>query len=142
MSKVQVNIERLNDAFHFRATNESGNTLDLDASPEIGGENKGFRPMQLLLAAVGSCSAIDVVNILKKQKQTILHFDVEVIADREAVEEYSQYKTIHLHFKLRGPIDPDKAEKAVKLSLDKYCSVSKALEPLSRITHSVSIQST
>ena len=139
MSQVQVKIQRINDAYHFRASNESGNTLDLDASPDIGGENKGFRPMQLLLAAVGSCSAIDVVSILKKQKQQITHFDVEVSADRQTVEEHSEYKTIHIHFKLSGDIDLEKAERAAKLSIDKYCSVSKALEPLSEITYSVSI---
>lgn len=139
MSQVQVKIQRINDAYHFRASNESGNTLDLDASADIGGENKGFRPMQLLLAAVGSCSAIDVVSILKKQKQHITHFDVEVDADRQSVEEHSEYKTIHIHFKLSGNIDQEKAEKADRLSIGKYCSVSKALEPLSKITYTVSI---
>lgn len=140
MSHVKVSLERVNDAFHFRAQNEDRHVIDLDASPEIGGQNKGFRPMQLLLAAVGSCSAIDIVSILKKQKQQVTSFDIEVDADRQNVEEHSVYKTIHLHFILGGPIDPDKAERAVRLSVDKYCSVAKALEATSAITYSITIQ--
>lgn len=139
MSLVNINIERLDDAYHFRARNEDHNTIDLDASTSIGGHNKGFRPMQLLLAAIGSCSAIDVVSILKKQKQEVRSFAIEVEGDRQPVEEHSVYKTIHLRFILGGPIDHDKAERAVKLSIDKYCSVSKALEPTSTITYSVTI---
>lgn len=140
MSQVKVTLERANDAFHFRAQNEDRHVIDLDASPAIGGQDKGFRPMQLLLAAVGSCSAIDIVSILKKQKQEIMSFNIEVDADRQDVEEHSVYKTIHLHFILGGQIDRDKAERAVRLSIDKYCSVAKALEATSTITYSITIR--
>jgi len=136
---MKINIKRLNDNFHMEASNEDGNTIQMDSSPEIGGEGKGMRPMQLLLAAVGGCSAIDVVLILKKQKQVIETFEIEVEGEREKIEEYSLFRDICLHFKFTGKVDLDKAERAVKLSIDKYCSVSKTLEPTAKITYKVTV---
>jgi len=136
---MKINIKRLDDNFHMEASNDDGNTISMDGSPEIGGQGKGMRPTQLLLAAVGGCSAIDVIMILKKQKQEITSFEVEVDGEREKVEEYSLFRDICLHFKISGKVDQDKAERAVKLSLDKYCSVSKTLEPTAKITFKVSI---
>lgn len=136
---MKINIKRLNDNFHMEASNEDGNTIQMDSSPEIGGEGKGMRPMQLLLAAVGGCSAIDVVLILKKQKQVIETFEIEVEGEREKIEEYSLFRDICLHFKFTGKVDLEKAERAVKLSIDKYCSVSKTLEPTAKITYKVTV---
>lgn len=136
---MKINVKRLDDNFHMEASNEEGNTLQMDGSPEIGGHGKGMRPTQLLLAAVGGCSAIDVILILKKQKQIIESLEVEVEGEREKVEEYSLFRNICLHFKLKGQIDQDKAERAVKLSIDKYCSVSKTLEPTATITYKVTV---
>src|SRR5204862_8321580 len=106
------------------AVNEGGNELVMDAARDIGGNESGFRPMQMLLAAVGGCSAIDVILILKKQKQEIESFEVEVEGEREKIEEYSLFREIVLHFKMKGKIEKEKAERAVQLSVDKYCSVS------------------
>src|SRR4051812_1480942 len=102
MSNVKVKLHRLNDACHFEAVNEDGATLHLDSSPDAGGQNKGFRPMQMLLAAVGGCSAIDVVTILKKQRQEITDFDIEVTGHRQTVNHHSLYSKIHLRFLLQG----------------------------------------
>jgi len=137
---MKINVSRLDDNFHMEASNEDGSTISIDGSPEIGGQNKGMRPMQLLLAAVGGCSSIDVILILKKQKQIIRKFEVEVDGEREKIEDYSLFKDICLHFKMEGEIDPVKAEKAIQLSLDKYCSVSKTLEPTARITYKLTIE--
>lgn len=123
----------------MEASNEDGNSIQMDSSPEIGGEGKGMRPRQLLLAAVGGCSAIDVILILKKQKQEITDFDVEVEGESEKVEHYSLFRDITLHFKIKGNVDLDKAERAVKLSIDKYCSVSKTLEPTAKINYKITI---
>ena len=123
----------------MEAKNEDGNSIQMDSSPDIGGEGKGMRPMQLLLAAVGGCSAIDVILILKKQKQIIEDFEVEVEGEREKIEDYSLFREICLHFKFKGKVDKDKAERAVKLSVDKYCSVSKTLEPTAKISYKVSV---
>ncbi len=136
---MKINVKRLNDNFHMEARNEDGNSIQMDGSPDIGGEGKGMRPRQLLLAAVGGCSAIDVILILKKQKQEITEFDVEVEGESEKVEHYSLFRDITLHFKIKGKVDLDKAERAVKLSIDKYCSVSKTLEPTAKINYKVTI---
>ena len=95
--------------------------------------------MQLLLSAIGGCSAIDVISILKKQKQLITDFEIEVEGDRQKIEEFSLWKTIVLHFKISGEVDNEKAEKAIKLSLDKYCSVSKTLEPTAIISYKLTV---
>lgn len=136
---MKINIKRINENYLMEATNSSGNKILMDGSPEIGGDNKGFRPMQLLIAAVGGCSAIDIISILKKQKQEIESFEVEVQGHREKVQDHSLWTEINLHFKIKGNVDIEKAEKAAKLSIDKYCSVSKTLEPTAKITFSVSV---
>ena len=137
-----IKIKRINNDFKLEATNENGNLITMDGSEAIGGSNLGFRPMQLLLSAVGGCSAIDVISILKKQKQIITGFDIEVEGDRQKVEEFSLWKNIVLHFKISGEVDAEKAEKAIKLSLDKYCSVSKTLEPTANISYKLTVNNT
>lgn len=136
---MKINIKRIDDDFNMEASNSDGNIILMDGSKEIGGHGKGMRPMQLLLTAVGGCSAIDVIMILKKQKQLIESFEVDVEGEREKIEDYSLYRNIVLHFKLKGNIDTDKAERAIKLSLDKYCSVSKTLEPTAKITYKLTV---
>lgn len=136
---MKINIKRLDDNFHMEATNEEGNSIHMDSSPDIGGQGKGMRPMEMLLAALGGCSSIDVVLILKKQKQEIESFEVEVEGEKEKIEDHSIYKNIVLHFKIKGKVDLDKAERAVKLSMDKYCSVSMILAKTANITYKVSV---
>lgn len=136
---MKVIIKRTDEDFAMEAKNEDGNVITMDGPPNLGGHNSGFRPTQLLLAAVGGCSAIDVVMILKKQKQRIDSFEIEVDGEKEAVEEYSLFRNIVIHFKLKGEIELEKAERAVQLSIDKYCSVSKTLEPTAKITYKVSV---
>ena len=134
-----ISIQRLNDAVHMEATNEDGVSLLMDGTDEIGGINGGFRPMQMLLAAAGGCSAIDVVGILKKQRQNPDDLKIEVTGERISVKEYSEFKTINIHFILKGDLDEKKVARAIDLSLTKYCSVSKTLEKTAKITSSFEI---
>ncbi|MEO6301807.1 MAG: OsmC family protein [Bacteroidia bacterium] len=136
---MKINIKRIDDDFKMEAVNEEGNTLLMDGALDIGGHGQGMRPMQLLLSALGGCSAIDVILILKKQKQEITSFEIEVDGDREKIADYSLFSDIILHFKIKGKVDKDKAERAVKLSVEKYCSVSKTLEPTAKITYKVTV---
>ncbi len=136
---MKISIKRTDDDFAMEAVNEDGNVLNMDGAIKIGGHNTGFRPMQLLLAAVGGCSAIDVILILKKQKQNIEEFDVEVEGEREQIGDYSLFRDITLHFKIKGEVELEKAERAVKLSIEKYCSVSKTLEPTAKINYKVTV---
>jgi putative redox protein len=136
---IKIELNRVSDTFHLEAVNEGGNTVHLDASPDIGGTNKGMRPMQLLLTAMGGCSAIDVINILKKQKQDLKDIKVTVTGEREKDAVPSVFVEVHAHYKLFGEIDEDKARKAVSLAVEKYCSVAKTLESTAKITHSFEI---
>lgn len=136
---MKINIKRLNDKFHMEASNEDGNTIQMDSAPDIGGEGKGMRPRQMLLAALGGCSAIDVLLILRKQKAEILDFNVEVEGHSEKVQDYSLFRDITLHFKVKGTVEYEKVERAVKLSIEKYCSVSKTLEPTAKINYKITL---
>lgn len=137
---ITIELNRLNDAFHFSAENENGNQVHLDASTDIGGVDQGMRPMQMLLAAMGGCSAIDVINILKKQRQDLKDLKITVSGEREKDATPSLYQTVHAHFRFYGNLDADKVEKAINLSIEKYCSVSRTLEKAgATVTHSFEI---
>lgn len=125
---ITIELNRLNDGFHFSAENQDGNAVHLDASPDIGGTGQGMRPMQMLLAAMGGCSAIDIINILKKQRQDLKDMKITVTGEREKDAVPSLYQSVHAHFRFYGNLDPDKVERAINLSIEKYCSVSRTLE--------------
>jgi putative redox protein len=125
MIKIEVN--RVHDEFGFEATDAYGHTVKIDTSPETGGTNFGARPMQLLLMALGGCSGIDIVSILKKQRQEITSFQTKIEGEREQGIEPSLWTTINLVFELKGNIDPEKAKRACQLSLEKYCSVAETI---------------
>ncbi len=136
---VKIELSRVSDDFHLEAVNENGNILHIDASPDIGGTMKGMRPMQLLLAAMGGCSSIDIINILKKQKQKLKDIKITVTGEREKDAVPALYTEVHAHFKLYGNLDQDKVKKAVSLSVEKYCSVAKTLEATAKVTYSFEI---
>ena len=125
---VKVELERVNGAFGFEARDANGHSVKIDTSPETGGENFGVRPMQLLLMGLGGCSGIDILSILKKQRQHVTDFRMRLEGEREPGKDPSLWKKIDLVFELKGQIDKDKAEKAVALSMEKYCSVSETLK--------------
>lgn len=136
---MKVEIKRINDSFHLEAINELGNKVHIDGAMDIGGGDLAFRPMQLMLAAVGGCSSIDVISILQKQRQEITDYHVTIEAEREKDKTPALFTTIHLHFALKGSLDKDKVERAIALSMDKYCSVVKIMEKTAIITSSFSI---
>ncbi|SFC04754.1 putative redox protein [Parapedobacter composti] len=120
---MKVTLNRLNDAVHFEAISSSTDvTVHIDGSPDIGGEGLGARPMELVLMALGSCSALDLVNILKKQRQQIDDMKIDVEAQRRD-EIPRVFTSVHISFFLKGTIDQAKAEKAAELAVKKYCSV-------------------
>ncbi len=135
---MKIELKRLDDAFHFEGVDEDGHSIQMDAAEAIGGGNKGVRPMQTLLMGLGGCSAIDIVMILQKQRQVVEDFTITINGDREQGKEPSLWSAIEVVFKLKGTIDVAKAERAVSLSMDKYCSVSKTLEMAgAKITYKV-----
>lgn len=120
---MKVHIKRQNQAVHFEASSElSPVTVHIDGPESIGGEGKGVRPMELVLMALGSCSAFDLTTILQKQRQDIQDIQVDVEGERRD-EIPNIFTKIHISFKLKGEIDEAKAQKAAELAVKKYCSV-------------------
>jgi putative redox protein len=136
---MKITLKRIDDAFLMEATNEDGNTIKMDGSPAIGGGNQAMRPMQTVLSALGGCSAIDVISFLQKQRQSLEHIEIDVSADRFEGEVPSLFKTIYVHYRVYGDLEASKVEKAVKLSMEKYCSVVKILEQTATVEWSYEI---
>jgi putative redox protein len=136
---IKIELARVDQDFNMEAVNDSGNTILFDGSPEVGGHNRGMRPMQTLLAAMGACSAIDIISILRKQREELDDIKITVTGEREKDATAALYTEVHAHYKLFGNLDPDKAQKAVSLSVEKYCSVAKTLEKTAKVTYSFEI---
>jgi putative redox protein len=135
--KMKITLNRVNEKYHFELKNERGHIVNVDNRSEFGGDDLGASPMELVLMGVAGCSAIDMISILKKQRQEISSFKAEVEGDRVQVGEAKPFKDIHVVFYMEGPINEEKAAKAAQLSFEKYCSVSKTLEPTATIHYKV-----
>ena len=120
--------------YHSSVVNEDGNLIKVD-NKSIDNP-QGVSPMELLLMGVAGCSSIDIISILKKQKQHFKDLTIEVEGEREKVELANLFKKIHAKVKFTGDVDPKKAHKACELSFTKYCSVSKMLEGKAEISFS------
>ncbi|MBP0612168.1 OsmC family protein [Chryseobacterium sp. cx-311] len=134
---MKIRLNRINEDYLFKCTNAAGNTILLDNTSQP--DAKGVSPMESLLMAVAACSGIDMVSILKKQRQEITDFSAEVEGERIQVDEAKPFKDIKVKFMLEGIIDPAKALRAAELSFQKYCSVSKTLEPNVTVTYEVTV---
>lgn len=135
---MKVFLERENDAVHFSIRNEHGNTVSVDGSPDVGGEGLGARPTELVLMGAASCSAIDIISILKKMKQPLEDIKVEVQGTKR--EEHPKvFVKVHMHYILKGDLKELKVTRAIDLSVNKYCTVSKMLEKTAEITTSFEI---
>ena len=123
----------------FTGIADSGHTVIMDGAPESGGQNKGARPMELVLIGMGGCTAFDVVHILRKSRQEIAGCVAEVEAQRAATDP-KVFTHIHIHFVVSGmDLDPKKVEHAIELSANKYCSASIMLGKTAKITHDFEI---
>jgi putative redox protein len=114
-----------------------GHRLTVDADPRFGGQDQGPRPKTLLLTALGGCTGMDVVSLLKKMQMPFDSLAIEV--EGEAREEHPQvYTRIHIRYILKGSaLDQDKIKKAIGLSLDKYCAVTAMLSKTAAVSHEV-----
>lgn len=135
-SFMKMHLKREQGAFGMTALNDDGQTIRMDASPGIGGEGWGLRPMETVLAGLGGCSAIDIISILRKQKQEPEAFEVALEAQRDPSQTPSVFRQIHVIFRYRGA-PHDKVVRAAALSMEKYCSVTAMLQATATITHSV-----
>ncbi|MEM9835263.1 MAG: OsmC family protein [Bacteroidota bacterium] len=125
---MKVTVSRKDDAFHLESTTEDGHQAYTDGSVEIGGHNLAMRPMQMVLSALGSCSLIDVILLLKKQRQSLQHVEVSLEAERRDTAPRI-FTKIHLTYHCWGTLETDKVARACRLSMEKMCSVSLMLKP-------------
>ena len=123
----------------FRAQTESGHTVLMDGAPEAGGQNLGPRPMEMVLAGTGGCSAFDVVLILQRGRHAVSGCELSLQAER-APTEPKVFTKIHFHFRVSGKgLKPEAVERAITLSKEKYCSASIMLAKTASITHDFEI---
>jgi putative redox protein len=123
----------------FIAETGSGHIVTMDGAPEGGGRNLAPRPMEIVLAGTGGCTAYDVVMILRKSNQDVRGCDVTLRSER-AEKDPKVFTKVHFHFAVRGTnLKPSLVERAIKLSHEKYCSASIMLEKTAELTHSFEI---
>ncbi|WP_316806444.1 OsmC family protein [Pedobacter agri] len=136
---MNINLIRKSGKFNFEAENEGGFTVELDAKTAIGGEGKGFRPMEMLLVGLGGCSGIDMINVLTKQKEPLDDIKIAINATRKDEEMPPIFDVIDIHFELSGDLNPTKVERALAMTFDKYCSVSNILGRSAKINFTYNI---
>lgn len=136
---MTLTLRSVDDLVHYEIENEDGVVIHTDTSADEGGQNRGFRPMQLVLAALASCSSLDLEHILKKQRQPVEGLRATVTGQRATDETPAVFRTIHVVYTVVGDVDAAKAERAAALSLQKYCSVAKMIESTATITHEVKV---
>jgi putative redox protein len=120
----------------FVGVDESNHSVVLSTQGE--GNAVGMKPSDLLLIALAGCTAVDVVRIIEKGRQTLTGLKIEVGADQDPEPPW-KYQTIRLHYRLRGDLTQDVVERAIELSEQKYCAVSASLRPQVEITTSYEI---
>lgn len=123
----------------FVAETESGHVIAMDGAPEGGGRNLAPRPMEMVLAGAGGCSAYDVVLILRRGRHVVHGCEIQLVAER-AADDPKVFTRIEFQFMVRGrALNRDAVLRAVQLSHDKYCSATAMLAKTADITHSVQI---
>jgi putative redox protein len=134
---MELLLQRKQGDFGFEVHNRTGNSIRFDASDDIGGQGFGVRPMEALASSLAACASIDVLLILKKQKKEPKNFEVKIEAIRKNGVP-SIFESIHLEFLVEST-EKEKLNRAIELSLEKYCSVAKILAPTCTITFSLEL---
>ena len=136
---MECNVKWTGGGMSFLAETGSNHAIVMDGAPEAGGRNLAPRPMEMLLAGTGGCTAFDVVTILRKGRHAVTGCEVSLSAER-AESEPRVFTTIHLHFKVSGrQLKPEAVSRAIELSKDKYCSASIMLGKTATISHDFEI---
>jgi putative redox protein len=124
---IRVEVKLANGEYGFEAADAYGHKVKMDTSPDSGGQNFGVRPMQMILMGLAGCSGIDIMSILRKQRQKVEGLRMYVEGTREQGKDPSLWEDIRIIFEIQGEIAHDKARRACELSMDKYCSVAATL---------------
>ena len=124
---MQIHLQLSPDGQAMLGQDEAGNEMRLSLPEMAGGDATGFRPMQLMILSLGGCAAVDVLTILKKQRQQVDDLRIDIEAERFHQPLPAPWQKAHLVFTIFGKVDPKKAEKAVEMSVQKYCSAAETL---------------
>jgi len=139
---MECKVKWIEGGMSFLAETGSNHAVMMDGAPEAGGRNLAPRPMELLLAGTGGCTAFDVVTILKKGRHAVTGCDVSLKAER-AETDPKVFTRIHFHFRVSGrALKPDVVERAINLSKEKYCSASIMLGATAEISSDFEIVET
>lgn len=134
---MNIKLSRI-QGYRFEAVNNQGHRAFIDIAAASGGSDQGIRPMEMLLMSLAGCSGVDVVMILEKGRQPLEGLTIEVDGQRkDAVP--ATFETIHVTFTATGGVPYDKLERAVNLSMEKYCSVAFMLRETAKITWSCAV---
>lgn len=120
----------------FSGVTPSGHEFIMDAASEVGGENTGPRPTEILLQAVAGCTGMDIISILHKMRLEPASFQMDVTGER-AEEHPKRFTSIAIHYAFDGELPEDKVIRAIQLSKDKYCSVSHSLNAEITVSYSI-----
>ena len=124
----------LKEKMHFESTTPAGDwIIPLDSDPEVGGEHRGHRPLMLLVVGLMGCMSMDTVSILRKKRQDVQFFDVEMVDHDRAGGHPNIYTRIHLHFRVGGEVTPEAIERSIQLSIDKYCPAFAMLQSTTKM---------
>ena len=133
---MKMEINRIDEPYVFEFSDSNGNAIIMDSSADLEGQNKGMTPMQVLLGSLMGCMSIDIILVLKKQKISPKNYRVEAITKkREGVP--TPYEKIHFVVSIDEDIDLKRINRAISLSLEKYCSVRACLKDDIEITFEV-----
>lgn len=131
MSMHHIHIDWAGTGLQFTGHNPGGTTVAID-----GDSRHGTSPMVLLLHAIAGCTGSDVVSLLEKMRQPVTTLRIEVEAAKRSEGDYPRvWEQIRIRYIVGGAVERDKAEKAVELSMEKYCSVSAMLGKTAEISH-------
>ena len=131
-----MEIKRIAEPYVFEFSDSKGNSIIMDSSDDLEGQNKGMTPMQVLLGSLMGCMSIDIILVLKKQRLSPKEYRVEASTKKkEGVP--SPYEVIHFDIRIDHDIDVKRIHRAVRLSLDKYCSVRSCLKEDIEITFEI-----
>jgi len=133
---VMESIIKWTGKMSFLAETPSGHQIQMDASEDVGGQNSGARPTELVLSAVAGCTGIDIISILQKMRLEPISFQMDIKGDR-AEDHPKRFTHIHIHYALEGDLPEEKVVRAIELSNDKYCSVSHSLNAEMTTSYSI-----
>ncbi len=127
------------NGMQFTGVADTGHEVIMDAPPSVGGRGIGSKPMELLLMGLGGCTGMDVISIMRKKKQVVTGFEINVFGE-QAEDHPNRYTSLQIEYIIKGKdISEDAVKRSIQLSLDRYCSVAATLGAGAEIEHSYKI---